>query len=72
MSKIHYIYQMNAFLEWRKRDHLSANTVLVYLTIFQTFNRDYWQHEWLPMSKLYPMSRTFFTFRSREHFFVLL
>ena len=50
MSKIHYIYQMNAFLEWRKRDHLSANTVLVYLTIFQTFNRDYWQHEWLPMS----------------------
>ena len=49
MSKIHYIYQMNAFLEWRKRDHLSANTVLVYLTIFQTFNRDYWQHEWLPM-----------------------
>lgn len=41
MSKIHYIYQMNAFLEWRKRDHLSANTVLVYLTIFQTFNRDY-------------------------------
>ena len=50
MSKIHYIYQMNAFLEWRKRDHLSANTVLVYLTIFQTFNRDYWQHEWIPMS----------------------
>ena len=50
MSKIHYIYQMSAFLEWRKRDHLSANTVLVYLTIFQTFNRDYWQHEWLPMS----------------------
>ena len=50
MSKIHYIYQMNAFWEWRKRDHLSANTVLVYLTIFQTFNRDYWQHEWLPMS----------------------
>ena len=50
MSRIHYIYQMNAFLEWRKRDHLSANTVLVYLTIFQSFNRDYWQHEWLPMS----------------------
>ena len=50
MSKIHYIYQMNAFLEWRKRYHLYANTVLVYLTIFQTFNRDYWQHEWLPMS----------------------
>ena len=50
MSKISYIQQMNAFIEFRERDNLSGNATILYLTIFKEFNRTKWQYEWLPIS----------------------
>lgn len=50
MSKISYIQQMNAFIEFRERDNLSGNATILYLTLFKEFNRTKWQYEWLPIS----------------------
>ena len=50
MSKISYIQQMNAFIDFRERDCLSGNATILYLSLFREFNRTKWQFEWLPFS----------------------
>ncbi len=47
MQKFSYINQMNGFLTRMSDDALPANAVMLYLILFNRFNRSCWRQEWM-------------------------